>query len=64
MEGFETQMQKGIKTDYLEHLNHSVFPLLKQTVPNIFTQKLLSVPPVSPQQLEGDTLGDTGKDFK
>lgn len=39
MEGFETQMQKGIKTDYLEHLNHSVFPLLKQTVPNIFNTK-------------------------
>lgn len=38
MEGLETQMQKGIKTDYLKHPNHSVFPLLKKTVYGIFTQ--------------------------
>jgi len=38
MEGLETRMQKGIKTDYLEHPNHSVFPLLKKTVDSIFTQ--------------------------
>lgn len=56
MEGLETQMQKGIKTDYLEHPNHSVFPLLKKAVSNIFTQKLVSVPPASPQQQEGGTL--------
>lgn len=56
MEGLETQMQKGIKTDYLEHPNHSVFPLLRKIVSSIFTRKLVSVPPACPQQQEGGTL--------
>lgn len=40
MEGSETQMQKGIKADYLEHPNHPVSPLLKKTVRYIRTQNL------------------------
>lgn len=38
MEGLETQMQKGIKADYLEHPNQPALPLLKKTVHTIATQ--------------------------